>query len=42
MTKFVVGFILGFVVSTAGVSNFTNFLDRNLTSAQEVVKENVK
>lgn len=42
MTKFFVGFALGFIIATTGVSNFTNFLESKLTSAQEMVQENIK
>jgi len=40
--KYIMVFILGFVIGTVGISNFNNFLEKIFISAQETVKENVK
>ena len=40
--KILIAFILGFVVATVGLSNLVGYADRQLNSAKDVVKENVK
>lgn len=42
MTNLIIGFVLGVVVSTVGVSKFATFADRQLDNAKIVIKENVK
>ncbi len=42
MGNVVVGFILGFVVATVGVSNFASYVDVKAEQAKIVIKENVK
>ena len=42
MINFVIGFALGLVVATTGFSSFAGFVDKQLSSAQEIIKENVK
>ena len=37
-----IGFVLGFIVATAGFSNEANALDKLLESSKQVIKENVK
>lgn len=39
MIKFVVGFILGFVVATAGVGGIVGMADRGVNTAKETIKE---
>lgn len=40
--RFLVGFVLGFVVATVGLGNLANFADRQVDNAKSVVRENVK
>ena len=40
--RFIIGFVLGFVVATVGLGNLANFADRQFNSAKEVVRDNVK
>jgi hypothetical protein len=40
--NFVIGFVLGFIIATAGVSNVANALDAVVNSSKEIIKENVK
>lgn len=40
--QILIGFVLGFIVATVGLSNFTNFAERQLDTARVIVKENVK
>ena len=42
MINFVIGFVLGLVFATAGFSGVANFADKQIESAKEVIKENVK
>lgn len=39
MIKFIVGFILGFVVATAGVGGIVGMADRGVNTAKETIKE---
>jgi hypothetical protein len=39
MIKFVVGFVLGFVVATAGVGGIVGMADRGVNTAKETIKE---
>ena len=40
--QLLIGFILGFIVATVGVSNLTSFTDKQIENAREIVRENVK
>lgn len=40
--RLLIGFILGFVVATVGISNLASFTDRQVENAKEIVRENVK
>ena len=40
--QFIMGFVLGIVVATVGFSSVANFADKQLESAKEIIKENVK
>jgi len=40
--NFLIGFVFGLVVATAGFSGVANFADKQIESAKEVIKENVK
>lgn len=40
--NFVMGFVLGIVVATVGFGSVANFADKQLESAKEIIKENVK
>jgi hypothetical protein len=40
--NFVIGFVLGIVVATAGFSGVANFADTQLENAKVIIKENVK
>jgi len=42
MSNLFVGFILGFIVATVGVSTFAGYLDTKASQAKEIIKENVK
>lgn len=42
MINFVIGFVLGLTVATVGFSGVASFVDKQIDSAQEVIKENVK
>lgn len=42
MSRFIVGFVLGFIVSTVGIGSLFNFVDNTLQKSQTVLKENVK
>lgn len=42
MMNFIIGVVFGVVVATAGFSGVANFADKQLESAKEVIKENVK
>lgn len=42
MIQFILGVIFGIVVATAGFGNFASFADRQLDTAKQVIKENVK
>ena len=39
MIKFIVGFILGFVVATAGVGGIVDMADRGVASAKQTLQE---
>ena len=42
MFNFLIGFVFGLVVATAGFSGVANFADKQIESAKEVIKENAK
>jgi len=42
MTKFLVGFILGIIVSTVGFSGIAKMLDRSVDKVKEVTIEQAK
>lgn len=42
MSNFIIGFIVGLVVATAGFSGVASFVDRQIENAKIVIKENVK
>jgi capsular polysaccharide biosynthesis protein len=42
MMNFLIGFIFGIVVATVGFSGFASFADKQIDSAKEVIRENVK
>jgi hypothetical protein len=42
MTKFLVGFILGIVVSTVGFSGIAKMADNGVNKVKEVTQEQVK
>ena len=42
MGNFIIGFVLGVIISTVGFSNFANFTDRQIESMKVLIKENVK
>jgi capsular polysaccharide biosynthesis protein len=42
MGNLIIGFVLGLVVATVGFSNLANYVDRQVDTAKEVIKENVK
>ena len=39
MIKFIVGFILGFVVATVGVTGIANMADKGVVSAKETLQQ---
>jgi hypothetical protein len=42
MTNFIIGFVIGIVIATAGFSGVANFADTQLENAKLIIKENVK
>ena len=42
MGNFIIGFVLGVIISTVGFSNFANFTDRQIESMKTLIEENVK
>jgi hypothetical protein len=42
MINFVIGFVFGIVVATAGFAGVANFADKQLDNAKVIIKENVK
>jgi capsular polysaccharide biosynthesis protein len=42
MGNLIIGFVLGLIVATVGVSNLATYVDRQVDTAKEVIKENVK
>ena len=42
MMNFVIGVIVGVVISTVGVSGVASFVDKQLDTAKVAIKENVK
>jgi hypothetical protein len=42
MTNFIIGFVVGIVIATAGFSGVANFADTQLENAKLIIKENVK
>lgn len=42
MMNFVIGVVVGVVISTVGVSNVANFVDKQIDSAKVTLKDNVK
>jgi capsular polysaccharide biosynthesis protein len=42
MINLVIGFVLGITVATVGFSGVASFADKQIDSAKEVIKENVK
>lgn len=39
MFKFIVGFVIGFIVATAGVGGVVGMADKGLNTAKETIKE---
>lgn len=39
MTKFIIGFVLGIVVSSVGISGIAKIIDHNIEKVKEVSKE---
>lgn len=42
MINLIIGFVLGLIVATVGFSGFASFVDNQVDSAKEIIKENVK
>lgn len=42
MTNFIIGFVMGLVVATAGFSGVASFADKQIENAKVIIKENVK
>ena len=42
MINLVIGFVLGITVATVGFSGVASLADKQIDSAKEVIKENVK
>ena len=42
MINIIIGFVIGLTVATVGFSGVADFADKQVNSAKEVIKENVK